>query len=119
MRIGELASRAAVSRDSLRFYERLGLIRARRSANGYRDYPEESLQALLYIKTAQHLGFALAEIGEQLETLWSAPDRDQAVQELLTDKLQRIEQRMEELAALRDELRQRLASGCPLQPRPR
>ena len=39
MRIGELAQSTAVSRDSLRFYERLGLIGSRRSANGYRDYP--------------------------------------------------------------------------------
>jgi DNA-binding transcriptional MerR regulator len=52
MRIGELAQASAVSRDTLRFYEQRGLISAQRSANGYRDYPPEMVQLVLYIKTA-------------------------------------------------------------------
>ena len=63
MRIGELAQASAVSRDTLRFYEQRGLIAAQRSANGYRDYPAQMVQLVLYIKTAQRLGFTLGEIG--------------------------------------------------------
>ena len=49
MRIGELAQACAVSRDTLRFYEQRGLIAASRSANGYRDYPADIVQLVLYL----------------------------------------------------------------------
>ncbi|BBN52611.1 hypothetical protein TRE132_07360 [Pseudomonas chlororaphis subsp. aurantiaca] len=63
MRIGERAQACAVSRDTLRFYEQRGLIAAQRTANGYRDYPSDMVQLVLYIKTAQRLGFSLGAIG--------------------------------------------------------
>ncbi len=53
MRIGELAQASAVSRDTLRFYEQRGLIVARRSANGYRDYSPDMLQLVLYINISR------------------------------------------------------------------
>jgi DNA-binding transcriptional MerR regulator len=116
MRIGELAQASAVSRDTLRFYEQRGLIAAQRSANGYRDYPPEMLQLVLYIKTAQRLGFTLGEIGNSVAALWNAPDPENAVAQLLHDKLQLIETRMSELDVLRRELQQRLGQACPLNP---
>ncbi|TKJ84877.1 MerR family transcriptional regulator [Pseudomonas koreensis] len=116
MRIGELAQASAVSRDTLRFYEQRGLIAAQRSANGYRDYPPEMVQLVLYIKTAQRLGFTLGEIGDSVAALWSAPDPENAVAQLLRDKLQLIETRMRELDALRQELQLRLGQACPLNP---
>lgn len=116
MRIGELAQACAVSRDTLRFYEQRGLIAATRSANGYRDYPADVVQLVLYIKTAQRLGFTLGEIGASVAALWNAPDPDCAVTQLLQDKLNLIETRMTELDALRHELKQRLGQRCPLTP---
>ncbi|WP_405122369.1 MerR family transcriptional regulator [Pseudomonas sp. M20] len=116
MRIGELAQASAVSRDTLRFYEQRGLIAAQRSANGYRDYPPEMVQLVLYIKTAQRLGFTLGEIGDSVAALWKAPDPDNAVVQLLRDKLQLIETRMGELDVLRQELQLRLGQACPLNP---
>ena len=116
MRIGELARASAVSRDTLRFYEQRGLIAAQRSANGYRHYPVEMLQLVLYIKTAQRLGFSLGEIGASVAGLWQASDPDSAVTQLLQDKLTLIETRMAELGALREELQQRLSQSCPLKP---
>lgn len=116
MRIGELAQACAVSRDTLRFYEQRGLIAATRSANGYRDYPTDVVQLVLYIKTAQRLGFTLGEIGASVAALWNAPDPDCAVTQLLQDKLNLIETRMTELDALRQELKQRLGQRCPLNP---
>ncbi|MBD8094870.1 MerR family DNA-binding transcriptional regulator [Pseudomonas edaphica] len=116
MRIGELAQASQVSRDTLRFYEQRGLIAAQRSANGYRDYPPDMLQLVLYIKTAQRLGFSLGEIGTSVAALWQAPDPDAAVTQLLQDKLNLIETRITELGHLRQELQQRLGQRCPLNP---
>ena len=114
MRIGELAEACEVSRDTLRFYEQRGLIAARRSANGYRDYPVEMVQVVTYIKTAQRLGFSLGEISQHVGGLWQASDPDRAVTQLLQDKLALIENRIDELQQLRNELLQRLATTCPL-----
>jgi len=116
MRIGELAQASQVSRDTLRFYEQRGLIAAQRSANGYRDYPADMVQLVLYIKTAQRLGFSLGEIGNSVGALWQAPDPDSAVTQLLQDKLSLIETRITELDQLRQELQQRLGQRCPLNP---
>ncbi|MGC6372387.1 MerR family transcriptional regulator [Pseudomonas sp. K2I15] len=116
MRIGELAQASQVSRDTLRYYEQRGLIAAQRSANGYRDYPADMVQLVLYIKTAQRLGFSLGEIGNSVGALWQAPDPDSAVTQLLQDKLNLIETRIAELDQLRQELQQRLGQRCPLNP---
>ncbi|MET8446986.1 MerR family transcriptional regulator, partial [Streptomyces sp. NPDC005209] len=62
MRIGELAEQTGMTRDTLRFYEKVGLVEAQRLANGYRDFPPETVPWLLYVRTAQALGFSLAEI---------------------------------------------------------
>ncbi|MGE8500167.1 MAG: MerR family DNA-binding transcriptional regulator [Pseudomonas sp.] len=118
MRIGQLAEACDVSRDTLRFYEQRGLIAARRTSNGYRDYPADIVQLVLYIKTAQRLGFTLGEIGESVGALWQANDPDSAVAQLLQDKLALIETRISELQLLRQELRQRLGQACPLNPEP-
>ncbi|KAF0862743.1 MerR family transcriptional regulator [Pseudomonas sp. LD120] len=116
MRIGERAQACAVSRDTLRFYELRGLITSQRSANGYRHYPAEMVQLVLYIKTAQRLGFSLGEIGSSVGTLWQSAAPDQAVTRLLQDKLTLIETRINELDLLRQELQLRLGQACPLNP---
>ena len=116
MRIGELAQACDVSRDTLRFYEERGLIAAQRSANGYRHYPADMVQLVLYIKTAQRLGFSLGEIGSSVGALWQSADPDSAVTRLLQDKLTLIETRINELGELRQELQQRLGQRCPLNP---
>jgi DNA-binding transcriptional MerR regulator len=116
VRIGELAQACEVSRDTLRFYEERGLIQARRLANGYRDYPQETVQLVGFIRTAQRLGFSLGEIGSNVPQLWQAEDADRAVEVLLRDKLALVEQRVEELQQLRVVLLQRLATACPLRP---
>ena len=65
--IGKVAEKAQVSADSIRFYEREGLIRpARKSDSGYRLYTEEAIRRIGFIKHAQQCGFSLAEIRELL-----------------------------------------------------
>lgn len=67
MTIGEVASRAQVNIQTVRYYERRGLLsEPRRSAAGYRQYPEAVVPRIRFIKRAQELGFTLEEIGELL-----------------------------------------------------
>ena len=66
--IGKVAERALVTTDTIRFYEREGLIcPARKSDSGYRLYTEEAVRRLGFIKHAQECGFSLAEIRELLD----------------------------------------------------
>lgn len=63
MKIGELAERTGLAPSRIRFYERIGLLKAvERQANGYRRYPEEAVLALQLIATAQRAGFSLEEL---------------------------------------------------------
>jgi len=114
MLIGQLATAAGISRDTLRFYEQQGLIRARRLDNGYRDYPEEVLMLVNYIRTAQQLGFTLMEIGHKLPDIWDAADPGPAIAQVLGEKLQEIDVRIEALRELREQLAVRIALACPL-----
>jgi DNA-binding transcriptional MerR regulator len=73
MRIGELAKRAALSVQAIRFYERRRLIRTpRRTPAGYRVYAEKDLESITIIKKMQRFGFKLAEIRRVLQ-LWILP----------------------------------------------
>ncbi len=114
MQIGELATAAGVSRETLRFYERQGLIRARRLDNSYRDYPDEALLLVNYIRTAQQLGFTLTEIGHKLPELWEAIDPGPAITRVLGEKLLEIDARIAALQDLRSQLAARLGLDCPL-----
>jgi MerR family transcriptional regulator, copper efflux regulator len=114
VRIGKLAGVTGLSRDALRFYEKRGLIRSVRHANGYRDYPEETARLVGYIRTAQSLGFSLSEIGEHLPALWSAQAPGPEVAALLREKIGAIDARIGALTALRTELTARLNVVCPL-----
>ena len=94
MLIGELATASGLSREALRFYEQQGLIRARRLDNGYRDYPPEVVTLVQYIRTAQQLGFTLAEIGDRLPAIWDAAEPGPALAQVLAAKLQEIDDRI-------------------------
>ena len=62
--IGKLAKEAGVGVETVRFYERKGLIDQPLSAEGYRDYGDETLAAVRYIKIAQSMGFSLADVAK-------------------------------------------------------
>jgi DNA-binding transcriptional MerR regulator len=114
MRIGELAARAGVSKDTLRFYEKIGLLAGDRLPNGYRDFPPETVSWLQYVRTAQALGFTLAEIARHGEELRDAADSAEALSALFEDKIRVIDERMAELAALRADLVSRVGTSGPL-----
>jgi MerR family copper efflux transcriptional regulator len=121
MQIGALSRATGLSRDTLRFYEKRGLLRSRRLANGYRDYPPEAVQWLCYLRSAQALGFTLAEIeaGMPLLDTSAPPDTGApALQAALARKLADIDARIAGLTSLRGALARELArpgAGCPLE----
>ncbi|MDB5983659.1 MAG: MerR family transcriptional regulator [Pseudomonas sp.] len=115
MRIGDVAKRAGVSVDALRFYEEKGLIKPQRTANGYRLYPPQTLQLVEYIKLAQQLGFSLAEIGENLPLLWNSKGvSNDLLAQLFAQKIALLDERMAQMQALRKILAERAAQVCPL-----
>ncbi|MBD8706483.1 MerR family transcriptional regulator [Pseudomonas sp. CFBP 13711] len=115
MKIGEVAVRAGVSVDALRFYEEKGLIKPQRSANGYRHYPDETLQLVGYIKLAQQLGFSLKEIGENLPLLWSSEQvSSDVLRGLFAKKIAMLDERIAQMHALRSLLAERAGQVCPL-----
>jgi MerR family copper efflux transcriptional regulator len=119
MQIGAIAEATGISRDTLRFYEKRGLLRARRNSNGYRDYPPEAVDWLRYIRTAQSLGFSLAEIEADLPLLSAQDASAETLRAALSAKLDEIDRRIAGLQELRGELARRLDVGmadCPLRP---
>jgi DNA-binding transcriptional MerR regulator len=121
VRIGELQQRSGVSRDTLRYYERIGLIAARRQAgNNYRAYDTQTLDELTFIRQAQAMGFSLAEIGSLLAARRSRTLDCARGAELLGIKLAEVQRRLGELGALRDLLqaeRERLLASAAEQQR--
>ena len=113
MRIGELAERAGVSTDALRLYERQGLIRSDRRANGYRDFPETMVALVELIRLAQSLGFTLAEIGSLMRGMESGLNAAQ-VAEVLAAKRAEIATRIAGLERLTALIDARLDKVCPL-----
>ncbi len=106
LRSGELARLAGVSTDTLRHYERKGLlVRPRRSANGYREYPASALDRVRLVRGALRIGFTLSELAGILgvRDRGDAPCRQ--VRALAGTKLTDVETQLCELTALRDELR--------------
>ena len=111
LRSGELSKLAGVSSDTLRHYERKGLLaRPRRSSNGYREYPLAALDRVRLIQRALGVGFTL----EELSRILAVRDRGGApchqVRALAGKKLSEVETQLEELVALRCELRELLTS---------
>lgn len=115
MLIGELAKQAQLSRDTIRFYEKMQLIHSITRNNGYKDYPEQTLQQLQLIRTAKNLGFSLGEIQQILEM--TAQDEIPAiqVQGIFQEKLNMIDEKIAQLHQIRTML-SRFTQGeaCPL-----
>ncbi len=100
--IGQLAKQAHVTIETIRYYQRKGLlVKPNKPTTGYRLYPSETISRLHFIKRAQQLGFTLKEIAELLE-LDSEHCTD--VKKMAEQKRQQIDQQLEELTALRQVL---------------
>jgi DNA-binding transcriptional MerR regulator len=112
LRAGELADAAGVNRETLRYYERRGLLpRPDRSPGGHRLYPADAVTRLRVIKAAQRLGFTLDEVTDLLR-LGRARGATASLQVRARDKLDEIESRIADLACIRDALEVTVAMGC-------
>lgn len=101
--IGLAAREAGVHVETIRYYERLGLIARPRSAGGYRVYPEETVRRLHFIRNAQKLGFSLKEITELAGmTTTGASCAEMCAR--MDEKLNEIDEKIRQLTALRNEL---------------
>jgi DNA-binding transcriptional MerR regulator len=107
LRIGDLAARAGVSADTLRYYERRGLLKpSGRRASGYREYPPEAAVIVHFIKHAQALGFTLAEVDELLRLRRSSGRRGAGleVRDVAVAKISEIDDKIRMLGTLRGAL---------------
>jgi Hg(II)-responsive transcriptional regulator len=112
-----LATRAAVNPQTLRYYERRGLLtEPDRTSAGYRAYPGDAVRRVRFIKRAQDLGFTLAQVRTLLDLAEGGPDGCDQARALAEDKLADLQQRIADLQALHAGLT-RLVSTCQ-RPRP-
>ena len=107
--IGKLAKAGGVGVETVRFYQRKGLLRTPDRAGGFRHYEDEDLRRLRFIRQAQTAGFTLGEISELLQ-LDAGEDRSRAL-ELAEPRVTALDARIAELEQARDALR-RLAREC-------
>lgn len=107
MQSGELSRLAGISTDTLRHYERLGVLpKPPRTNGGYRDYPTSSLERVRLIQSALKVGFSLPE----LATVLRMRDRGEVpcdrVRAIAEHKLQEVKQQINDLSGMRDQLEQ-------------
>jgi Cu(I)-responsive transcriptional regulator len=105
MRIGTAAGQAGVNVQTLRYYERRGLLpRPPRRNSGYRDFPDEAVRMVRFIKRAQDLGFTLDEV-EELLRLRHDKRRDRArIRAVAEKRVRQIERKIAELQAMKQAL---------------
>ncbi len=102
---GELAELAGVSRDTLRHYERKGVLpRPLRGHNGYRKYPPEALQRVQLVRRALTVGFTLDELARVLKVRDGGGAPCEEVRRLAAQKLVNVQDQLRELTELRDDL---------------
>lgn len=112
MKIGELAETAGVNVQTIRYYERRGLLpEPARRASGYRDYEPETLDRLRFIRRAQELGFTLTEIADLLALRLDPRTPAATVKARAEAKIADIDRKLNDLARIRHAL-VHLAGRC-------
>ncbi|HEY1214916.1 MAG TPA: heavy metal-responsive transcriptional regulator, partial [Bryobacteraceae bacterium] len=106
LQIGAVASRSGLTVDTIRFYERQGLVaKPLRTTGGFRLYTELDIERLSFVSSAQALGFSLAEIRELLLLRDARGETCSHVHELLNRKLAQVQEKMAELRKLEQQLK--------------
>ena len=107
--IGKLAKQANVTIETIRYYQRKGLlVEPDKPATGYRQYPFDAISRLRFIKRAQQSGFTLKEIAELLSL---DGEHCEDVQQMAEQKRQQIDEQLKDLTAIRNVL-DTLVKGC-------
>lgn len=114
MTVSELGRRTGTTADTIRYYERIGLLPdVARSPAGYRLFTDSDVERLAFIKRAQRFGLQLDQISELLGV------RDRGLcpcghaRDLLTGRLEELDEQLESLSRLRADIRQLLQGGSP------
>jgi Hg(II)-responsive transcriptional regulator len=119
MRTGELAERAGVNTQTLRYYERRGLLaRPPRSVSGYRNYPSSAAELVRFVKRVQELGFSLDEAAQLVQLAAGGPRACASARALATARIAEIERRLADLRRMRESLAE-LVATCDLPRRDR
>jgi MerR family mercuric resistance operon transcriptional regulator len=114
MRTSELAGRAGVNTETLRYYERRGLLSTPpRTPGGYRDYPVSAVRLLRFVKRAQELGFTLDEVEELLHLEDGGPESCDAARALAEHRRDDLAARIRDLQRMHDSLAE-LVATCNL-----
>ena len=109
--IGQLAREAGVGVETIRFYERRGLLRQpRRPASGWRVYDESAAWVIHYVKMGRQLGFTLGELKKLMANVAGGKKFCVSVQKAYADKIRLVEQKIAQMKTMRQELKQALAA---------
>jgi MerR family mercuric resistance operon transcriptional regulator len=105
LNIGQIAKQTGVTVETVRFYEKQGLIATpERSESGYRQYPEDTLKRVRFIQRAKEAGFTLKDIGELLALRQEPGTSCSDIKLRATRKIEEVDQKMQELKRIRDAL---------------
>ncbi|NNH26948.1 MerR family transcriptional regulator [Acinetobacter terrestris] len=116
--IGKLAKQCEVNVETIRYYQRIGLMRVPETTQSYRYYNDKDIETLSFIQKGKDAGLQLSEIQELLQL--QLDDREQ-VRQVIEQRLEKIDQRIQELQALKsrlsgwvDECKTTNESCCPI-----
>lgn len=102
MRTKELAERSGVHVETLRYYERRGLLQApQRSPSGYRDYSSDAVRVVRFVKRSQEVGFTLDDVAELLDLADGGPESCEAAQATAAVRMTDLDHRISDLTAMR------------------
>jgi len=110
--IGAVADRSGLTPSALRFYERHGLIASTRTEGDQRRYHRDVLRRLAVIRSAQHVGFSLAEIAEMLSCFPDDRLSEDGWRTLSTSWRPQLDDRIRTLERIRDQLDRCIGCGC-------
>jgi MerR family transcriptional regulator, copper efflux regulator len=109
LKIGDVSKQSGIGIEALRFYEKSGLLdKPSRTESGYRVYGPEILDRLAFIKRAQALGFSLNEIKRIIEDARTGQSPCDEVREIVSRRLEELDERMREMRRYRKELAETL-----------
>ena len=111
MRIGELARATGTKAETIRYYEREGILPAADRTDGnYRDYSRDHLAKLTFVRRARELGFGMAQVRRLIALSDSADERCDDIDALMREQIAEVDRKIDDLTALRQEMRQMLGA---------
>ena len=117
MNVGDAARRSGLPAKTIRYYEEIGLVAPDRSANGYRNYSDEELHFLTFLRRARGLGFAIDECRQLMALYCDKKRASHDVREIAVSHVAAIDEKIAELQSMRATLNQ-LVDACHGDDRP-